>query len=67
MALTRIQVSWPFIGEMGGMLVFARDGGAACVIGEGDTLQLFVGGRSEHDFSLIYDEFGRMGVKLERV
>jgi hypothetical protein len=52
---------------MGGMLAFARDGGAACVIGEGDALQLFVGGRSDHDFNLIHDEFAHMGVKLERV
>lgn len=65
--LTHIRASWPFVGEMGGMLVFARDGSAACVIGEGDALQLFVGGRSKQDFNLIYDEFGRIGVKLERV
>jgi hypothetical protein len=67
MMLTRIRASWPFIGEMGGMLVFARDGSAACVIGEGDALQLFVGGRSDHDFNLIHDEFAHVGVKLEQV
>ena len=66
MTLSRIRASWPLVGEMGGMLAFARDGGAACVIGEGEALQLFVAGRTEHDFNLIDGELARMDVKLER-
>jgi hypothetical protein len=66
MTLSRIRASWALVGEMGGMLAFARDGGAACVIGEGEALQLFVAGRTEHDFNLIDGELARMDVKLER-
>jgi hypothetical protein len=66
MTLTRIRAGFPFVGEMGGMLTFARDGGTACVIGEGEALQLFVGGRAEHDFNLIVAEFAHIGVTLVR-
>jgi len=65
MALRRIQAEWPFVGEMGGMLVFARNGAAICVIGEGEALQLFAGGRTEHDFNLVRAEFARLDVKLD--
>jgi hypothetical protein len=65
--LTRIWASWTFVGQMGGMLAFARDGGTACVIGEGEALQLFVGGCTEQDFNPIDAEFARIDVKLERV
>ena len=63
--LGRIQAEWRFVGEMGGMLVFAQDGGAVCVIGEGQALQLFAGGRTEHDFNLISAELARIDVKLD--
>ena len=60
------RAGFPFVGEMGGMLTFARDGGTACVIGEGEALQLFVGGRAEHDFNLIFAVFAHIGVTLVR-
>jgi hypothetical protein len=64
--LRQLQAKWRFVGEMGGMLVFGRDGGAICVIGEGEALQLFAGGHTEHDFNLINAELAQIDVKLER-
>jgi hypothetical protein len=65
--LAGIRSSWSLVGEMGEMLTFAREGGAACIIGEEEALQVFVGGRTEYDFNLIDAEFERIGVKLQRV
>jgi hypothetical protein len=66
LALRRIRAEWRFVGEMGGMLVFARDGIAICVIGDGEALQLFAGGRTEKDFNLVRTELARIDVKLDR-
>jgi len=66
LALRRIRAEWRFVGEMGGMLVFARDGVAICVIGEGEALQLIAGGSTEHDFNLVRTELARIDVKLDR-
>ena len=65
LALRRIQAEWRLVGEMGGMLVFARNGAAICVIGEGEARQLFAGGRTEHDFNLVRAELARIDVKLD--
>lgn len=62
--LPRIRANWRAVGEMGGVLAFARDGASICVGGEGDTLQLFAGGRTEQDFNSIAAELARLDVRL---
>jgi hypothetical protein len=64
--LPRIRASWRSVGEVGGVLALARDGGAVCVHGEGEALQLFAGGRTEDDFRSITAELARLDVTLSR-
>jgi hypothetical protein len=65
-ALGRIRADWRFVGQMGELLAFARDGGAACVIGEGEALQLFAGSRTEVAFNLMSAEMAQIDVRLVR-
>lgn len=51
--LSKIRAIWQFIGQVGEMLAFGSNGQAVCVIGQGDDLQLFAGGRTQQDFDAI--------------
>jgi hypothetical protein len=63
-ALTLIRATWSLVGEVSELWAFASDGKAACVIGEGETRQLFVGARTQQDFNAISAEFAGMDIKL---
>ena len=63
-ALTLIRAMWSLVGEVSELWAFARDGKAACVIGEGEMCQLFVGARTQQDFNAINTELAGMDIKL---
>ena len=63
-ALTLISAMWSLVGEVSELWAFASDGKAACVIGEGETLQLFVAARTQQDFNAINAELAGMDIKL---
>jgi hypothetical protein len=63
-ALTLIRAIWSLVGEVSELWAFASDGKAACVIREGETRQLFVGARTQQDFSAISAELAGMDIKL---
>ena len=63
-ALTLIMAMWSLVGEVSELWAFASDGKAACVIGEGETLQLFVAARTQQDFNAINAELAGMDIKL---
>jgi len=63
-ALPLIRAMWSLVGEVSELWAFARDGKAACVIGEGEMRQLFVGARTQQDFNAINAELAGMDIKL---
>lgn len=65
-ALERFLAGWTFVGRVGELRAFNREGGAACVIeGEGSA-ELHVGGRAERDFEAIVAELEAVGVGLDQ-
>jgi hypothetical protein len=65
--LSRISSTWSFVGQSQDLTAYGREGQAACVVGEGASLQLFAGGRSEPEFAMLEAELASMGVRLEQV
>jgi hypothetical protein len=58
---------WRLVGKQQGMLAYCREGQAACIIGEGNALQLHVGANSEERFARIREELEVVGVGLDEL
>ena len=65
--LAKFRAGWQTIGRVGQLVAFGGEGRAACVVGEGKELQLFVGTRTHDDFKDITAELGRSGFDLDEV
>jgi hypothetical protein len=62
-----LQRHWQLVGRMEGMIAYCRPGQAACVIGEGDAQQLYVGANSESMFEKIRAELEGLGMALDQL
>ena len=65
-ALTKFLTGWTASGTVNQLSAFNREGAAACVLEDRDSLQLYVGGRTEQDFELIEAGLKTVGVELDR-
>ena len=64
-ALAKFLTGWIAAGTINRLSAFNREGAASCVVEDKDSLQLYVGGRTEQEFGLIKAELKTVGVELE--
>lgn len=60
-----LETNWHSVGRQDGIIAFRRDGQAACVIGDADCLELYVGTNSEDLFETITSELEDLGSGLD--
>ena len=64
-ALERFLTGWTPVGRIKELRALCREGGAACVLEDEGTSQLYVGGRTERAFQAIEAELEAVGVGLD--
>ncbi len=64
-AMTKFLTGWTAAGTVNQLSAFNREGAAACVVEDSNSLQLYVGGQTEQEFELIRAELEAVGVELE--
>jgi hypothetical protein len=64
-ALVEFLKGWSFAGRIGQLRAYNREGGAACVIEDQGSQQLYVGGRTEREFERIVAELEAIGVEID--
>ncbi len=65
--ITHFERCWRVVGKQEGMIAFQRERQAACIIGEGNAQQLYVGANSEELFEQIATELHTLGVGLNQL
>jgi hypothetical protein len=64
-ALEPFLTGWTFAGRVNELRAYSRAGGAACVLEDEGSTQLYVGGRTERDLREIVAEFEAIGVEID--
>ncbi len=64
-AVTKFLNGWTAAGTVNQLSAFNREGAAACIIQDKNSLQLYVGGRTEREFEFIRAALEEVGVELE--
>ena len=66
--LDSIRARWSLAGSLdGGMLAFTQRGDVACVIGQGDDLEIFAASRTEDGYERLDRRMTRLGIVLNQI
>lgn len=66
-ALQHFERNWSRVGEVEGLVAFRREGRSACIMGEGEARELYIGASSEERFHEIVTELAGIGLGLNQL